>query len=89
MTTFKAALRSALTEAVGIPQTARGGSVAPHKPRGGSIARVNVGECVELLSEPVLACPHCHKAIAPPRTRRRRLWQVVAGGRVLSVEIEP
>ena len=49
MTTFKAALRSALTEAVGIPQTARGGSVAPHKPRHGSIARVSGGELVELL----------------------------------------
>ena len=85
MTSFKAALRSALTEAVGVP-------VAPtshHKPRHGSIDRVNAGECVELLSEPVSQCPHCGKAIAPPRTRRRRLWQVVAGGRVLSVEIDP
>ena len=88
MTTFKAALRSALTEALDIPQTARGGSVTPHKARGGSIARVSGGELVELLGEPVLECPHCHKAIAPPRTRRRRLVQVVAGGRVLSTEIE-
>ena len=89
MTTFKAALRSALTEAVGIPQTARGGSVAPHKPPSGSIQRQDGGYVVELLSEPVLECPHCHKPIPQPRTRRRRLVQVVAGGRVLSVEIDP
>lgn len=89
MTTFKSALRAALTEAVGIPQTARGGSVTPHKARGGSIARVDGGTLVELLSEPLTACPHCHKPIMPPRTRRRRLVQVVAGGRVLATEIDP
>ena len=88
MTTFKNALRAALTEAVGIPQTARGGSVAPHKPRGGSIARVSGGELVELLGEVPTTCPHCGKPIMPPRTRRRRLVQVVAGGRILSTEIE-
>ena len=89
MTTFKAALRSALTEAVGIPQTARGGSVAPHKPRGGSIARVDGGYVLELLGEVPTACPHCHKAIAPPRTRRRRLVNVVTpSGKILAQEIE-
>lgn len=80
-------LRIAL-DALEIPQTARGGSVAPHKPRHGSIVRQDGGYVLELLSEPILECPHCHKAIAPPRTRRRRLVQVVAGGRVLSVEVE-
>ena len=87
MTTWGKLARVAM-DALDIPQTARGGSVTPHKARGGAIARVPAGECVELLSEPVLECPHCHKAIAPPRTRRRRLVQVVAGGRVLSVEVE-
>ena len=87
MTTWGKLARVAM-DALDIPQTARGGSVTPHKARGGSIARVPAGECVELLGEPVLECPHCHKPIAPPRTRRRRLVQVVAGGRVLSVEIE-
>ena len=89
MTTFKSAMRAALSEAVGIPQTARGGSVTPHKARGGSIARVDGGYVVELLSEVPTACPHCGKPLQRPQTRRRRLWQVVtAGGRVLSVEIE-
>ena len=88
MTTFKAALRSALTEAVGIPAPSHNGSVTPHKAPSGSIVRQDGGYIVELLSEPATACPHCHKAIAPPRTRRRRLVQVVAGGRVLSTEIE-
>ena len=87
MTTWHKLARVAM-DALDIPQTARGGSQTPHKPRGGSIDRVSGGECVELLSEPATACPHCGKAIAPPRTRRRRLVQVVAGGRVLSVEIE-
>lgn len=84
MTTFKAALRSALTEAVGVP-------VAPtshHKARGGSIARQDGGYVVELLSEPATACPHCGKALPRPQTRRRRLVQVVAGGRILSTEID-
>ena len=81
-------LRIAL-DALEIPQTARGGSVAPHKPRGGSIARVDGGTLVELLSEPPTTCPHCGKAIAPPRTRRRRLVQVVTpSGKILSTEIE-
>ena len=84
MTTFKAALRSALSEAVGIP-VAR---PSHHKPRGGSIVRQDGGTLVELLGEPVSQCPHCGKALPRPQTRRRRLVQVVAGGRVLSVEIE-
>ena len=87
MTTWGKLARVAM-DALDIPQTARGGSVTPHKAPSGSIVRVDGGYVVELLAEPVLECPHCHKAIAPPRTRRRRLVQVVAGGRVLSVEIE-
>ena len=75
-------------DALEIPQTARGGSVTPHKARGGSIVRQDGGTLVELLSEVPTACPHCHKAIPRPATRRRRLVQVVAGGRVLSTEID-
>ena len=88
MTTWGKLARVAM-DALDIPQTARGGSVAPHKPRGGSIVRQDGGYVLELLSEVPTACPHCGKPIAPPRTRRRRLVQVVAGGRVLSVEIDP
>ena len=88
MTTVKKALRAALTEAVGIPAPSHNGSVTRHKARGGSIARVDGGYIVELLSEPVLVCPHCHKALPQPQTRRRRLVQVVAGGRILSTEID-
>ena len=88
MTTFKAALRSAITEAVGIPASSHNGSVTPHKAPSGSIQRQDGGYIVELLSEPLSVCPHCHKALQRPATRRRRLVQVVAGGRVLSVEIE-
>ena len=87
MTTWGKLARVAM-DALDIPQTARGGSVTPHKARGGAIVRQDGGYVVELLSEPVSQCPHCGKAIAPPRTRRRRLVQVVAGGRVLSTEIE-
>ena len=87
MTTWGKLARVAM-DALDIPQTARGGSVTPHKARGGSIARVDGGDVLELLGEVPTACPHCGKAIAPPRTRRRRLVQVVAGGRILSTEIE-
>ena len=85
MTTFKAAMRAALTEAVGLEPM---GSTSHHKAPSGSIVRQDGGYVLELLGEPVLECPHCHKPIPQPRTRRRRLVQVVAGGRVLSVEIE-
>ena len=85
MTTFRSALRSALTEAVGLEPI---GSTSHHKARGGSIARVSGGELVELLSEPLSVCPHCHKPLPRPATRRRRLINVVAGGRALSVEVE-
>ena len=88
MTTFKAALRSALTEAVGIPAPSHNGSVTPHKAPSGSIVRQDGGELLELLGEPATVCPHCHKPIPRPATRRRRLVQVVAGGRVLSTEID-
>ena len=80
-------LRIAL-DALEIPQTARGGSVTPHKPRGGSIVRQDGGYVLELLGEVPTACPHCGKALPRPQTRRRRLVQVVAGGRVLSTEID-
>ena len=88
MTTWRKLARVAM-DALDIPQTARGGSVAPHKPRHGSIVRQDGGYVLELLGEPVTTCPHCRKALPQPQTRRRRLWQVVAGGRVLSVEIDP
>ena len=87
MTTWRKLARVAM-DALDIPQTARGGSVTPHKARGGSIARVDGGYVLELLGEPVLECPHCHKPIPRPQTRRRRLVQVVAGGRVLATEID-
>ena len=87
MTTWGKLARVAM-DALDIPQTARGGSVTPHKPRGGSIQRQDGGTLTELLSEPLSVCPHCHKALQRPATRRRRLVNVVAGGRVLSVEIE-
>ena len=88
MTTWGKLARVAM-DALDIPQTARGGSVTPHKARGGAIVRQDGGYVVELLSEPVLECPHCHKPIPRPATRRRRLVNVTAGGRVLSVEIDP
>ena len=88
MTTFKAAMRAALSEAVGLGPMGPIGPTSPHKPRGGSIVRQDGGYILELLGEPATVCPHCHKAIPRPATRRRRLVQVVAGGRVLSVEIE-
>ena len=87
MTTWRKIMHTAM-DALDIPQTAHGGSVAPHKPRGGSIDRVSGGYIVELLGEPLTACPHCGKALPRPQTRRRRLVQVVAGGRVLSTEID-
>ena len=85
MTTFKAAMRAALTEAVGLEPM---GSTSHHKAPSGSIVRQDGGYILELLGEPATVCPHCHKAIPRPATRRRRLVQVVAGGRVLSTEIE-
>mgnify|MGYP003380527223 CR=1 FL=1 len=88
MTTFRSALRSALTEAVGIPASSHNGSVRRPAASSGSIQRQDGGYIVELVSPPILECPHCGKALPRPQTRRRRLVQVVAGGRVLSVEIE-
>ena len=89
MTTFKAALRSALTEAVGIPSGAPQARTSHHKAPSGSIVRQDGGYILELLGEVPTACPHCHKAIAPPRTRRRRLVNVVTpSGKILSTEIE-
>ena len=89
MTTWGKLARVAM-DALEIPSGAPQARTSHHKPRGGSIQRQDgVGYVLELLGEPATACPHCHKAIAPPRTRRRRLVQVVAGGRVLSVEIDP
>ena len=85
MTTFKAALRSALSEAVGVPVA----TPSHHGACGGLIARVDGGYVLELLGEVPTACPHCHKAIAPPRTRRRRLVNVVTpSGKILAQEIE-
>ena len=89
MTTFKAALRSALTEAVGLGPMGPVGPTSHHKAPSGSIVRQDGGYVVELLSECPTACPHCGKAIAPPRTRRRRLVNVVTpSGKILAQEIE-
>ena len=85
MTTFKQALRAALGDALDLPS----GAVRRTAARGGSIARVSGGELVELLSEPLTRCPHCNKPLQRPATRRRRLVQVMAGGRVLATEIDP
>ena len=88
MTTFKAALRAALTEAVGVP-VAR---TSHHKAPSGAIVRQDGGYVLELLAPPVaVVCPKCGADCGTPRlaTRRRRLVQVVAGGRVLSTEIDP
>ena len=88
MTTWGKIIHTAL-DALEIPSGAPQARASHHKPRGGSIARVSGGELVELLSECPTACPHCHKAIAPPRTRRRRLVNVVTpSGKILSTEIE-
>ena len=89
MTTFRSALRAALSEAVGISQPARAGSVRRPAAPSGSIQRQDGGYAVELLSEPILECPHCHKPIPRPQTRRRRLVQVVTpSGKILSTEID-
>ena len=48
-------------------------------------------EALRVLAPPVaVVCPKCGADCGTPRlaTRRRRLVQVVAGGRVLSTEIE-
>ena len=88
MTTWGKIMHTAM-DALDIPQTARGGSVTPHKPRGGSIVRQDGGYVLELLGEAPTTCPHCGKAIAPPRTRRRRLVNVVTpSGKILAQEIE-
>ena len=92
MTTFKAAMRAALTEAVGIPSGAPQARTSHHKAPSGSIVRQDGGYVVELLAPPVaVVCPKCGADCGTPRlaTRRRRLVQVVAGGRVLSTEIDP
>ena len=63
--------------------------VAPPGGSGGSIQRVDGGTLIELVTAWPATCPHCGKTLPAPVTRRRRLRRVVAGGRVLSVEIEP
>ena len=91
MTTWGKLARVAM-DALDIPQTARGGSVTPHKPRGGSIVRQDGGYVVELLAPPVaVVCPKCGADCGTPRlaTRRRRLVQVVApSGKILAQEID-
>lgn len=87
MTTWRKLARVAM-DALEIPQTAPQARTSHHKAPSGSIVRQDGGYVLELLGEPVTSCPHCGKAIAPPRTRRRRLKQVVAGGRILSTEID-
>ena len=87
MTTFRQVLHVAL-DALEIPSGAPQARPSHHKAPSGSIVRQDGGYVVELLSEPATVCPHCHKPIPRPATRRRRLVQVVAGGRVLSTEID-
>ena len=87
MTTWGKLARVAM-DALDIPAPSHNGSVTPHKARGGSIVRQDGGYILELLSEPATVCPHCHKPIPRPATRRRRLVNVTAGGRVLSTEID-
>ena len=87
MTTWGKLARVAM-DALEIPSGAPIATTSHHKPRGGSIVRQDGGYVLELLGEVPTACPHCGKTLPRPQTRRRRLWEVVAGGRVLSVEIE-
>lgn len=87
MTTWRKLARVAM-DALEIPQTAPQARTSHHKAPSGSIQRQDGGYVVELLGEPLTACPHCGKALPRPQTRRRRLVQVVAGGRVLSTEID-
>ena len=91
MTTWHKIMQGAL-DALDVPSGGRGGSQKSHNGRGGGIQRRSGGTLVELLAEPAtVSCPKCGADCGVPRlhTRRRRLVQVVAGGRVLSVEIEP
>ena len=87
MTTFRQVLHVAL-DALEIPSGAPQARPSHHKAPSGSIVRQDGGYVVELLSEPATVCPHCHKPIPRPATRRRRLVNVTAGGRVLSTEID-
>jgi hypothetical protein len=77
-------LRAALGETLEVPS----GKTRPRTARASSIQRRPAGELVELLEAPAARCPHCDKPLPRPATRRRRLVQVVAGGRVLSTEVE-
>jgi len=89
VTTFRKALRSALTEALDLPSGAPGGSHKPHKAPSGSIRRQSAGVLTELVSPPILECPHCHKPLPRPETRARRLVDVVTpSGKVLATEID-
>lgn len=78
-------LRAALSETLDMPS----GKAQPRTARAGSIQRRPAGELVELLDQRPARCPHCDKPLPRPATRRRRLVQVVAGGRVLALEVEP
>lgn len=87
MTTWHKIMQGAL-DALDVP---RGGSQKSHNGRDGGIQRRSGGTLVELLAEPAtVSCPKCGADCGVPRlhTRRRRLVQVVARGRVLSTEIE-
>ena len=81
-------LRIAL-DALEIPSGAPQARTSHHKPPSGSIQRQDGGYVLELLGEPILECPHCHKPIPRPQTRRRRLVNVVTpSGKILSTEID-
>ena len=62
MTTWGKLARVAM-DALDIPQTARGGSVTPHKPRHGSIVRQDGGYVLELLGEVPTASSYTAAAI--------------------------
>lgn len=78
-------LRAALGDTLDMP----GGKAKTRTARASSIQRRPAGELVELLDPPPARCPHCDKPLPRPATRRRRLSHVVAGGRVLALEVEP
>ena len=78
--TWRKMLHGAL-DALDVPVGHPGGS-------GGSIQRIDGGTLIELVTAWPATCPHCGRPVPAPVTRRRRLRRVVAGGRVIAVEIE-
>ncbi len=52
------------------------------------LRREDAGVLIELVTGWPAVCPHCHKTIPAPVTRRRRLRRVMAGRRMLALEID-